>query len=52
MTKFGILENRYFYRLKGLVFYLDEPEVTFLGLISLKANNIKKHCDKNHGLIP
>ena len=36
MTNLGILENRYLYRLKGLVFYLEDPEVTFLGLISKK----------------
>ena len=42
MTNFVISENRCFYRLKGLVFYLEDPEVTFLGLISIKTNNIKK----------
>ena len=46
MTNFGILENRYLYRLKGLVFYLEDPEVTFLGLISKKTNNIKKNVTK------
>ena len=51
MTNFGILENRYFYRLKGLAVYLEDPEDTFVGLISIKTNNIK-NCDQNHGLIP
>ena len=42
MTNFGILENIYFYRLQGLVFYPEDPEVTFLGLISMKTNSITK----------
>ena len=45
MTNFGILENRYLYRLKGLVFYLEDPEVTFLGLIS-KNKQHKKNVTK------
>ena len=52
MSNFGTLENRYFYGLKRLVFYLEDPQTTFSALICTKTNNKNVQIfDQNYGFL-
>ena len=50
MWNFEILKNGNFCSLKGLVFYLEDPQTKFSALIREKTNNKKIQIfDQNNG---